>query len=118
GMAAIGLTLVSSLVIKLGSKAEYVSIVPLMPLFSWAMVPLAVGNVLLNNLLAHSRFKVVPVLAAVAVGYWFALQHYHDSFKTVVETLGVFSTLYLAVCALFTWAPWNRSAQPVPEKAN
>jgi O-antigen/teichoic acid export membrane protein len=117
GLAAIGLTLVSSLVIKLGSRAEYVSIVPLMPLFSWAMVPLAVGNVLLNNLLAHSRFKVVPVLAAVAVGYWFALQRYHDSFKMVVETLAVFSTLYLAVCALFTWAPWSRPTQPVSSPA-
>jgi O-antigen/teichoic acid export membrane protein len=116
-MAAIGLPLVSSLVIKLGSKAEYVSIVPLMPLFSWAMVPLAMGNVLLNNLLAHSRFKVVPAVAAVAVGYWIALQYHHDSFKMVLGTLGIFSTLFLAVCALFTWAPWNRSSEPAPNPA-
>jgi O-antigen/teichoic acid export membrane protein len=119
-LAAIGLTIVSPMVIKLGSKAEYVSIVPLMPLFSWVMVPLAMGNVLLNNLLAHSRFKVVPAVAAVAVGYWVALQYYHDSFKMVLETLGVFSTLFLVVCALFTWAPRNPSTKaeasdvPVP----
>ncbi len=141
-MAAIGLPLVSALVIKTGSKAAYVSIVPLMPLFSWAMVPLAVGNVLLNNLLAHSRFKVAPAVAVVAVGYWVALQHVQEPFKraltlfdvlklrpealiynqgafnTVLETLGVFSLLFLAVCALFTWAPWNRSKESAPEKVN
>jgi O-antigen/teichoic acid export membrane protein len=108
-MAALGLTVVSPLLIKLFSKPEYVSIVPLIPLFAWVMLPLTMGNVLLNNLLAHLRFKVVPAVAAVAVGYWVALQYYHDSFKTVIETLGVFSTLFLAVCAVFTWAPWNRS---------
>jgi O-antigen/teichoic acid export membrane protein len=118
GMAAIGLTLVSPLVIKYGSKAEYLSIVPLIPLFSWVMVLLAMGNVLLVNLMAHSRFKIVPVVLLVAAGYWIALQYYHDSFKMVIETLGVFSTLFLVVCAIFTWAPWNRSAQPAPEKAN
>jgi O-antigen/teichoic acid export membrane protein len=114
-MAAVGLTLVSPFVIKLGSKAEYVSIVPLMPLFSWVMVPLTMGNVLLNNLLAHSRFKVVPAVALVAAGYWVALQYYHDSFKTVVETLGVFSLLFLAVCAAFTWIPRNPTGQTVPQ---
>lgn len=106
-IAAIGLTIVSPLLIKYGSKPEYISIMPLMPLFSWAMVPLAVGNVLLNNLLAHSRFKVAPAVALVAVGYWIALQHWHDSFKTVIEVLGIFSCLYLAVCAAFTWIPRN-----------
>ncbi len=110
-MAAICLPLISPLVIKFGSKPEYVSVVPLMALFSWAMVPLAMGNVLLNNLLAHSRFKVVPAVAVVAVGYWIALQHFHDSFKTVLEVLAVFSTLFLAVCAVFTWVPRNRSAE-------
>ncbi len=108
-IAAICLPLISPLLIKYGSTPGYVSIMPLMPLFSWAMVPLAMGNVLLNNLLAHSRFKVVPAVAAVAVGYWIALQHFHDSFKTVLETLGVFSTLFLAVCALFTWLPQGRA---------
>jgi O-antigen/teichoic acid export membrane protein len=113
-MAAIGLTLVAPLLIKYGSKPEYISIMPLMPLFSWVMVPLAVGNVLLSNLLAHSRFKVVPAVALVAVGYWIALQYYHDSFKTVIETLGVFSLLYLAVCAAFTCIPRSQANEPAP----
>lgn len=104
-VAAVGLTVTAPLLIKIGSKAEYVSIVPLIPWFGWAMVPLAVGNVLLNNLMAHSRFKVVPVLAALAAGYWVALGHFHDSFKAVIQTLGVFALIFLAVCAVFTWWP-------------
>jgi hypothetical protein len=111
-LAAIALPIVSPLVIKLGSKAEYAAAIkPLMPLFSWTMVPLAVGNVLLNNLLAHSRFKVVPAVAAVAVGYWIALQYFHASFMMVIQTLGVFSTLFLLVCVAFTWIPRNGTKQ-------
>jgi hypothetical protein len=113
-IAATCLPLISPLLIKYGSDPHYISIMPLMPLFSWAMVPLAMGNVLLNNLLAHSRFKVVPAVAVVAVGYWIALQYFHDSFRTVLEVLGVFSTLFLAVCALFTWFPRSRPADAAP----
>src|SRR5260370_13871899 len=78
-LAAIGLTVTAPLIIKFASKPEYVSIVPLIPLFSWSMVPLALALVLLNNLMAHSRFKVVPAAVAVAIGYWIALQYFHDS---------------------------------------
>ena len=112
-LAAASLTVMSPLLIRIGSKPAFATsyIVPLMPLFAWAMVPLAVGNVLLNNLMAHSRFKIVPVLLALAVGYWIALQHFHASFKMVIETLGTFNLLFLAVCALFTWL--DRSGENV-----
>jgi O-antigen/teichoic acid export membrane protein len=114
--AAIGLTLTSSLLIKIFSKPEYVTIVPLVPLFAWSMVPLAVGNVLMNNLMAHSRFKCVPVLAALAVGYWIALQYFHDSFKTVIQVLGVFNLIFLAVCIFFTWAIRDETPLLRPEE--
>jgi O-antigen/teichoic acid export membrane protein len=112
GVAALGLTVLAPFVIKLGSKPEYVSIAPLMPWFAWVMVPLALGNVLLNNLMAHSKFKVAPLMAALAVGYWVVLQYQvrhipstavHETFKAVIQTLGVFSLAYLAICLLFTW---------------
>jgi len=45
----------------------------LLPWYAWAVVPLALGNVLLNNLLAHSHFKVVPALCVLAAAYAFAL---------------------------------------------
>jgi len=103
GVGALGLTLTAPIIIKLGSNPDYVSFAPLIPLFGWVMVPLSVGNVLLYNLMAHSRFKVVPALVAVAAGYWVALQHYHDSFKMVIQTLGVFSLIFLGVCLVFSW---------------
>ena len=102
-VGALGLTIASPLLIKLFSKAEFVSIVPLIPLFAWAMVPLCLGNVLLNNLNAHSYFKPVPVLVALAAGYWIALLNFHASFKMVIETLFVFNALFLTICLLFTW---------------
>jgi O-antigen/teichoic acid export membrane protein len=101
--AAIGLIVTAPFAIKYGSNPDYVSILPVMPLFAWAMVPLALANVLLYNLMAHSRFKITPVLLALAVSYWFALQHFHDSFKMVIQTFAVFNLIFLAVCALFTW---------------
>jgi O-antigen/teichoic acid export membrane protein len=114
GTAALGaigallLPLVAPLLIKYGSNPDYVSFVPLLGLMTWAMVPLAVGNVLLNNLMAHSRFKVVPALVLLAAGYWFALQHFHESFKMVIATFGIFNLVYLAVCAAFTWWPADK----------
>ena len=102
-LAALSLTVLSPFLIKLASKAEYVSIVPLIPLFAWVMVPLCLGNVLLNNLNAHSYFKPVPVLIVLVAGYWIALLNFHASFKMVIETLGVFNLLFLGVCLFFTW---------------
>jgi hypothetical protein len=103
GLAAIGLTVLSPFIIQVASNPEFKSF-KLIPLFAWCMVPLAVANVLLNNLMAHSRFKCVPVLVAVVVGYWFALQHFHDSFKMVIQTFGIFTLIFLGVCVAFTWA--------------
>jgi hypothetical protein len=111
-LAAIGLTVTAPWLIKLGSKPEYVSFVPLIPWFAWAMVPLAVANVLLNNLMAHSRFRSVPALVAVAAGYWVTLQLFHDSFRTVILVLAVFNLLFLATGAWFTWRPSGQPSQP------
>ncbi len=67
------------------------------------MVPLAVGNVLLNNLMAHSRFKCVPFLLLVGAGYVCALWKFHSSFAVILQVLGVFNLLFLLVCIFFTW---------------
>ena len=52
------------------------------------MVPLSVANVLLNNLLARSLFKVVPALCVLAGVYAFALTQFHDTPVMVIKTLG------------------------------
>jgi len=67
-LAVLGLTLVSPFIMQHFSKGDYAPIVKLIPWFAGAMVPLGMGNVLLNNLMAHSRFKIVPALVVLAAG--------------------------------------------------
>jgi O-antigen/teichoic acid export membrane protein len=100
--AAIGLTLIAPLVFRFVFPA-HVAIVPLMPWYAWAMVPLVLANVLINDLMARSRFVASPWLALVAAGYGVTLAFHHDSFKQVILILGGFNTLLLLVAACFTW---------------
>jgi len=102
-VAVLGLTVTAPLLVKYGSTQANAAILPLLPLFAWTMVPFGTANVLLYNLMAHSRFKIVPAMVILSVGYWLALQHFHDSFKMVIETFGTFSLIYLGICAVFTW---------------
>ena len=88
---------------KMFSKGDYQTIVPLLPMFASGMLFVGMGNVMLYHLMAHSRFKIVPLLLILAASYWFALNHFHDSFKMIVQTFCVFALTYLAVCALFTF---------------
>jgi hypothetical protein len=74
-----------------------------LPWYAFAMVPLALGNVLLNNLLARSSFKVVPAMCVLAIGYAFALTRFHTSLVMVLQVMGVFNLLMFVVCAWFTW---------------
>jgi hypothetical protein len=75
----------------------------LLPWYAWAVVPLCVANVLLNNLLARSLFKVVPALCVLVGVYVFALTRFHDTPVMVIQTLGVCNVLLLAVCSYYTW---------------
>jgi O-antigen/teichoic acid export membrane protein len=76
----------------------------LLPWYAWAVVPLSLANVLLNNLLARALFKVVPALCVLAVGYALALSRFHATPVMVIQTLGAGNLLLLAVCAYYTWA--------------
>jgi hypothetical protein len=73
------------------------------------MVPLALANVLINNLLARSQFRIVPVLLLLAAAYGVALTQFHDSLITVLKTLGVFNLLLLGACVWFTWGVKSRT---------
>jgi O-antigen/teichoic acid export membrane protein len=75
----------------------------LLPWYAWAVVPLCVANVLLNNLLARSLFKVGPALCVLVGVYVFALTRFHATPVMVIQTLGVCNVLLLAVCAYYTW---------------
>jgi len=105
--AAGALTVVGPWVVKFVAGKDFVDVAAaVLPWYALAMVPLALANVLVNNLLARSQFAVVPVLFLLALGYAGTLiwinQHGH-SLKAVLQTLGGFNLLLLAACAWFTW---------------
>jgi len=108
GAAAIGCTILPWLPLRIVYDKTYLDIsTPLVPWFAWGMLPLTLSMVLANALMARSRFSVVPWLIVIAIGYGVTLLlelHFgHGTFKAVIQTLAIFSTLMLAVCAWFTW---------------
>ena len=105
---ALGLWLVGPLLVKFMSKAAYVTeAVKLIPWYAGAMIPLALANVMVNDLLARERYGVVPWMVVLAVGYVITLplmlNHYPGRIEIVLQTLGAFNLMLFTVCALFTW---------------
>ena len=102
---ALGLTLLGPWIVRVCLHARPTCGRPrqVLPWYAWAMVPLSLANALVNNLLARSQFRIVPVLLLLAVAYGVALTHFHGSLILVLKTLGVFNLLLLAACAWFTW---------------
>ena len=104
----------------MGGK-KYLDAAPLVPWFAWCMVPLTISQVMVNSLMARSRFSAVPWLLAVAVGYAFTLyavgRHWGSStdtflgFRVMIQTIGVFNLLMFGVCALFTWGKFGKNVE-------
>ncbi|MBM3876032.1 MAG: hypothetical protein FJ386_04835 [Verrucomicrobia bacterium] len=117
---ALALSVMAPLFLKLGFNPKFVSIAPLVPWFAWAMVPMALASVLVNNLMARGLFRAVPALLGVAVMYSVALAVLVPKFAAtlpplagfvrVTQVLGCFNLLLLAVAAWFTW----RARAPAP----
>lgn len=111
---AVGLWVVGPFVVRIIYPASYAeAAIALLPWYAWAMVPLSLANVLLNDLLARSRFRIVPVLVALAAAYLFALTRFNDSPVTMLKTMGVFNLLLLGICAWFTFQKPRNAAAPV-----
>ncbi len=105
-VGALGLSVVGPWVVRFVYRPEFVEAVsPLLPWYAAAMVPLALANVLLNDLLARPASALAPALGifTVALGYLFALTRFHGSLVTVLQVLGLSGCVLLAVCAWFTW---------------
>jgi O-antigen/teichoic acid export membrane protein len=101
---AMGLWVLGPWVVAIMFPKEYVpTVTAMLPWYAWAVVPLAVANVLLYDLLARSLFKVVPALCVLMVGYALALTQFHATPLTVIKTLGTCNLLLLAICAWYTW---------------
>lgn len=104
GCAALMCTVFPALPLRIVYDKSFLEIsTPLVPWFAWCMLPLTLSTVLLNNLMARSRFASVPWLIAVAAGYGATLYFRHDSFKAVVQTIGCFGLMLLAVCVWFSF---------------
>jgi peptidoglycan biosynthesis protein MviN/MurJ (putative lipid II flippase) len=106
----IALCVLGPWVVRVVYKQSYVAdTTALLPWYAGAMVPLALANVLANDLLARGRFRVVPAMVALTIAYGLALpyvlghSHGQAGLKAVLQTLGLFNLLLLGVCGCFAW---------------
>jgi O-antigen/teichoic acid export membrane protein len=119
GAAAVACTLFPSLPLLIVNGRSFLVAAPLVPWFAWCMLPLTLSNVLINSLMAHSRFAAVPWLVLVAIGYGVALaavgRHAATlgdtlaGLRMMIQTLGVFNTLIFGVSAWFVWGKKSRT---------
>ena len=104
---AAGLAVLGRWVVALVFGPGFVEVAgQVLPWYAEAMVPLALANVLVNNLLARSQFAVVPFIFLLAVGYAATMvyvNHITNSLVAVLQIVGGFNFLLLLVCAWFTW---------------
>ena len=103
--------------VKLVYPAKWAgAVTALLPWYAGAMVPLSLTNVLVNDLMARGRFRVVPVLVALAVAYGFALpyilNHYPKRLEVILQTLTVCNLLMFLACA---WAAFGPSKSRASE---
>jgi O-antigen/teichoic acid export membrane protein len=107
---AAALSLLGPFIVKIVSGEKFVAVASsILPWYAFAMVPLCVANVLLNNLLAQSSLKAALPLFILAIAYGFALTRFHDSLQMVLKTMGLCNLVLLLICAWFTWG--NKPAQ-------
>ncbi|MGH7970582.1 MAG: hypothetical protein ACREIC_17790, partial [Limisphaerales bacterium] len=104
-LGALGLSLLGPWVVRFMFKKEFVQVASsILPWYASAMVPLALANVLLNNLLARpdSKLGLSLCVLGIALAYMFALTQFHAELTSVLKTLGVSNLVLLAVCAWFS----------------
>jgi hypothetical protein len=101
---ALSLCILGPWLVRIPYPPEYAGrTTALLPWYAWAMVPLALGNVMVNNLLARSEFRIVPTLIVLALLYAVTLTRFHQTQVMVLQVMGVFNVLLVASSAWFTW---------------
>lgn len=83
-------------------KEAVLPVATMIPWFVWCMLPLSLANVLLNNLLARQKYRVVPYLLLVVSAYATVEILFGNSFIRIIQILGIFNLIYLATLAIFT----------------
>lgn len=89
---------------------EMIQSAPLIRWFMWAMVPLTIYNVLINNLIARERYGIVPWAAILPIGYavtlYLFLERSHQppfiTFQHVIQILLFFSTALMLVSVYYS----------------
>ena len=107
--AALGCMVLPELPLRILAP-KYVSFSRLVPMCVWAIIPLSLSTILINNLMARERYGVVRWILVLAGGYWATLRLYHPSFEAVIGVMGGFCTLLLATSVLCTWVAGRRPA--------
>jgi len=103
GLGFVGLWLLGPWLVLIFPPGYRQATLAVLPWYAGAMIPLALGNLLVNDLLARSRFRVVPALVVIGVGYGLAITRWHTSPTLVLQLLGSFNVLLLIVCVWFAW---------------
>src|SRR5579885_790953 len=109
---AAGLCLTGPLVVKWFFKAQYAAeTMKLLPWYLGAMIPLALANVLVNDLMARGEFKVIPPMVLMAGAYGLTmpvmLRHFPGHLEVALQTLGAFNLLLLGVGVWFSFARYR-----------
>ena len=89
---------------------EMVQAAPLIRWFMWAMVPVTIYNVLINNLIARERYGIVPWAAVLSIGYAVTLYFFlattrqppFVTFQRVIQILIFFSTTLMLISVYFS----------------
>jgi O-antigen/teichoic acid export membrane protein len=103
-LGSLSLSLLGPFVTKLVfTKTVAAKVSSLLPWYSAAMVPLALSNVLLNQLLSRpdSKWMLALFVLIAAVGYLFAITQFHTSLIMVLKVMGIANIVLLAICAVF-----------------
>jgi len=116
---ALGLWLVGPFVVRLVFTPTYVeAATALIPWYAGAIVPLALANVLINNLLAKGDFRPVAWLVILAAGFALALKFTHSTLDSahsgqvqVLQIMFLCNSVFLTLCILFTWV-WKPAPKP------
>jgi len=129
-LAGVGCTLLPELPLRLiyiGNHKMWAA-APLVPWFAWALLPLTLANVLVQNILARGRFRAVPWLVLVPPAYAAALcwqgpalvrMPQFDAFIRIIQTLGGANLVLCLVAAWFSRNPktvnvLDRVSEPAP----
>ena len=104
-LGAVSLSVLGPWIVRIVYKHSVDVAISVLPWYAAAMVPLALSNVLLNELFAKPAKRIVPAVLVLALAgfYLVALTQFHARLVNVLQTLGLFNLVLLAITGWFAW---------------